>query len=189
MTVECFRLTSSGVQPETQIHTHMCYSQFNDINAATGAMDADVISIETARSKMELLDAFATYAYPNEIGPGVYDIHAPRVPSTADMVSLLMNARARLAPEQLWVNPDCSLEPRKWEEVKPALVNMVAVHHRYRHHRRQTNDQGRHHACPSAFSWCKWSFFRCHQPASARENFTRQYLCFRRCLAGRLLPG
>jgi 5-methyltetrahydropteroyltriglutamate--homocysteine methyltransferase len=84
-----------------------------------------VISIETARSKMELLDAFATYAYPNEIGPGVYDIHAPRVPSTAEMVSLLMNARVRLAPEQLWVNPDCGLKTRKWEEVKPALVNMV----------------------------------------------------------------
>ena len=95
--VECFRLTSSGVQPETQIHTHMCYSEFNDIIAAIGAMDADVISIETARSKMELLDAFATYAYPNEIGPGVYDFHAPRVPSTAEMLSLLMNARARLA--------------------------------------------------------------------------------------------
>jgi 5-methyltetrahydropteroyltriglutamate--homocysteine methyltransferase len=123
--VECFRLTSSGVRPETQIHTHMCYSEFNDIIAAIGAMDADVISIETARSKMELLDAFATYAYPNEIGPGVYDIHAPRVPSTEEMVRLLMNARARLAPEQLWVNPDCGLKTRKWEEVKPALVNMV----------------------------------------------------------------
>ena len=103
----------------------MCYSEFNDIIAAIGAMDADVISIETARSKMELLDAFATYAYPNEIGPGVYDIHAPRVPSTAEMLSLLMNARARLALEQLWVNPDCGLKTRKWEEVKPALVNMV----------------------------------------------------------------
>jgi 5-methyltetrahydropteroyltriglutamate--homocysteine methyltransferase len=123
--IECFRLTSSGVQPETQIHTHMCYSEFNDIIAAIGAMDADVISIETARSKMELLDAFATYAYPNEIGPGVYDIHAPRVPSTAEMVSLLMNARARLALEQLWLNPDCGLKTRKWEDVKPALVNMV----------------------------------------------------------------
>ena len=123
--VECFRLTSSGVRPETQIHTHMCYSEFNDIIAAIGAMDADVISIETARSKMELLDAFATYAYPNEIGPGVYDIHAPRVPSTDEMASLLTNARARLAPEQLWVNPDCGLKTRKWEEVKPALVNMV----------------------------------------------------------------
>jgi 5-methyltetrahydropteroyltriglutamate--homocysteine methyltransferase len=123
--VECFRLTSSGVRPETQIHTHMCYSEFNDIIAAIGAMDADVISIETARSKMELLDAFATYAYPNEIGPGVYDIHAPRVPSTEEMVRLLLNARARLAPEQLWVNPDCGLKTRKWEEVKPALVNMV----------------------------------------------------------------
>jgi 5-methyltetrahydropteroyltriglutamate--homocysteine methyltransferase len=88
-------------------------------------MDADVISIETSRSKMELLDAFVTYRYPNEIGPGVYDIHSPRVPSTAEMVELLMKARANLAPEQLWVNPDCGLKTRGWPEVRPALVNMV----------------------------------------------------------------
>ena len=125
--VECFRLTSSGVRPETQIHTHMCYSEFNDIIAAIGAMDADVISIETARSRMELLDAFATYAYPNEIGPGVYDIHAPRVPGTEDMVDLLLKAGRRLTPGQLWVNPDCGLKTRQWKEVKPALVNMVAA--------------------------------------------------------------
>jgi len=123
--VECFRLTSSGVRSETQMHTHMCYAEFNDIIAAIAAMDADVISIETARSKMELLDAFATYSYPNEIGPGVYDIHAPREPSTEEMKKLLMTASARLAPEKLWVNPDCGLKTRKWDEVKPALANMV----------------------------------------------------------------
>ncbi|API60496.1 5-methyltetrahydropteroyltriglutamate--homocysteine S-methyltransferase [Tardibacter chloracetimidivorans] len=123
--VECFRITASGVKPETQIHTHMCYSEFNDIIAAIGAMDADVISIETARSKMELLDAFATYRYPNEIGPGVYDIHAPRIPTVDEMQQLLIKAGGRLSSGQLWVNPDCGLKTRKWEEVKPALINMI----------------------------------------------------------------
>jgi 5-methyltetrahydropteroyltriglutamate--homocysteine methyltransferase len=123
--VECFRISASGVAPETQIHTHMCYSEFNDIIAAIGAMDADVISIETARSKMELLDAFATYEYPNEIGPGVYDIHSPRVPPASEMEALLVKAGERLSAGQLWVNPDCGLKTRKWEDVKPALVNMV----------------------------------------------------------------
>ncbi len=123
--VECFRLTSSGVRTETQIHTHMCYSEFNDIIAAIGAMDADVISIETARSKVELLDAFRTYAYPNEIGPGVYDIHSPRVPSVEEMRELLQAAGKRLASDKLWVNPDCGLKTRGWKEVRPALVNMV----------------------------------------------------------------
>ncbi|MGI6247710.1 MAG: 5-methyltetrahydropteroyltriglutamate--homocysteine S-methyltransferase [Pseudochelatococcus sp.] len=125
--VESFRLASSGVRDETQIHTHMCYSEFNDIIDAIGAMDADVISIETSRSKMELLDAFTTYRYPNEIGPGVYDIHSPRVPSVAEMVELLEKARERLADDQIWVNPDCGLKTRKWEEARPALVNMVAA--------------------------------------------------------------
>ena len=125
--VECFRLASSGVADETQIHTHMCYSEFNDIIDAIGAMDADVISIETSRSKMELLDAFKNYAYPNEIGPGVYDIHSPRVPETAEMTDLLKLARQRLSDAQLWINPDCGLKTRKWEEVRPALVNMVAA--------------------------------------------------------------
>jgi 5-methyltetrahydropteroyltriglutamate--homocysteine methyltransferase len=123
--VECFRISASGVEPKTQIHTHMCYSEFNDIIAAIGAMDADVISIETARSKMELLDAFATYQYPNEIGPGVYDIHSPRIPTTEEMEALLVKAGERLSGGQLWVNPDCGLKTRKWEDVKPALVNMV----------------------------------------------------------------
>jgi 5-methyltetrahydropteroyltriglutamate--homocysteine methyltransferase len=123
--VECFRLTAGGVSDHTQIHTHMCYSEFNDIIAAIGAMDADVISIETARSQMGLLDAFASYAYPAEIGPGVYDIHSPRVPAVAEMGDLLTAARARLSSGQLWVNPDCGLKTRKWPETRAALVNMV----------------------------------------------------------------
>jgi 5-methyltetrahydropteroyltriglutamate--homocysteine methyltransferase len=125
--VESFRLCSSGVRDATQIHTHMCYSEFNDIIDAIGAMDADVISIETSRSKMELLDAFKTYKYPNEIGPGVYDIHSPRVPEIREMADLLKLARKRLSDAQLWINPDCGLKTRKWEEVRPALVNMVAA--------------------------------------------------------------
>jgi 5-methyltetrahydropteroyltriglutamate--homocysteine methyltransferase len=125
--VEAFRLCSSGVRDETQIHTHMCYSEFNDIIDAIGAMDADVISIETSRSKMELLDAFRDYRYPNEIGPGVYDIHSPRVPDIGEMTGLLTLARKRLADTQIWINPDCGLKTRKWEEVQPALVNMVAA--------------------------------------------------------------
>ena len=123
--VESFRLCASGVADETQIHTHMCYSEFNQIIDAIAAMDADVISIETSRSKMELLEAFRSYKYPNEIGPGVYDIHSPRVPDVADMTELLTLARERLTDGQLWINPDCGLKTRKWEEVRPALVNMV----------------------------------------------------------------
>jgi len=125
--VESFRLSATGVGDATQIHTHMCYSEFNEIITSIGAMDADVISIETSRSKMELLDAFVTYKYPNEIGPGVYDIHSPRIPSTQEMAALLLKAGEQLEPRQLWVNPDCGLKTRKWEDVKPALVNMVAA--------------------------------------------------------------
>jgi 5-methyltetrahydropteroyltriglutamate--homocysteine methyltransferase len=105
----------------------MCYSEFNDIMPAIAAMDADVISIETARSKMELLGAFAADGYAAQIGPGVYDIHSPRVPSAAEMVELLEAARDRLAPDQLWVNPDCGLKTRKWPETEAALENMVAA--------------------------------------------------------------
>jgi len=123
--VDCFRLAASGVADRTQIHTHMCYSEFNDILPSIGAMDADVLSIETARSQMELLAAFADYRYPNEIGPGVYDIHAPRVPNVDEMVALLRLAAQHLPPRQLWVNPDCGLKTRKWDEVRPALVAMV----------------------------------------------------------------
>jgi 5-methyltetrahydropteroyltriglutamate--homocysteine methyltransferase len=130
--VESFRICAADVRDETQIHTHMCYSEFNDIIDAIGAMDADVISIETSRSRMELLDAFKTYKYPNEIGPGVYDIHSPRVPETGEMVDLLKLARRRLSDAQLWINPDCGLKTRRWEEVRPALVNMVAAAHEVR---------------------------------------------------------
>jgi 5-methyltetrahydropteroyltriglutamate--homocysteine methyltransferase len=127
--VECFRITSSGVGDATQIHTHMCYAEFNDIIASIEAMDADVISIETARSQMELLDAFAGYRYPAEIGPGVYDIHSPRVPSVDEMTSLLKAASRRLPVDQLWVNPDCGLKTRKWPEVRLAIENMVSAAH------------------------------------------------------------
>ncbi len=124
---ECFRLSAAGVGDATQIHTHMCYSEFNDIMAAIAAMDADVMSIETSRSKMELLGAFADKAYPNEIGPGVYDIHSPRVPGVEEMVHLIEKATEGLTPDQIWVNPDCGLKTRRWEETRPALVNMVAA--------------------------------------------------------------
>ena len=130
--VEAFRLSASGVQPGTQIHTHMCYSEFNDIIGAVAAMDADVISIETSRSAMELLDAFVSFAYPNDIGPGVYDIHSPRVPSQWEMEALLEKALDVLKPGQLWVNPDCGLKTRDWAQVKPALVSMVAAAHALR---------------------------------------------------------
>ena len=103
----------------------MCYSEFNDIIEAVAAMDADVISIETSRSRMELLDAFVKFHYPNAIGPGVYDIHSPRVPGVAEMVELLRKARDVLAPEQLWVNPDCGLKTRGWPETVAALEAMV----------------------------------------------------------------
>lgn len=123
--VECFRLASSGARDETQIHTHMCYSEFNDCIKAIAAMDADVISIESSRSRMEILDAFVGYQYPNEIGPGIYDIHSPRVSSRAEIEALLRKALNVLVPDQLWVNPDCGLKTRRWEEVRPALTNMV----------------------------------------------------------------
>jgi 5-methyltetrahydropteroyltriglutamate--homocysteine methyltransferase len=123
--VESFRVASSGVRDETQIHTHMCYAEFQDIIDAVAQMDADVISIETSRSQMELLRTFAEYHYPNEIGPGVYDIHSPRIPTEEEMESLLKKASAVLAPAQLWVNPDCGLKTRRWEEVRPALAAMV----------------------------------------------------------------
>ncbi len=128
----CFRIAASGVRDDTQIHTHMCYAEFNDIIDAIVAMDADVISIETSRSKMELLEAFLIHRYPSGIGPGVYDIHSPRVPLVEEMIGLLEKAVIRLAPEQVWVNPDCGLKTRRWEEVKPALVNMVAAAERLR---------------------------------------------------------
>ena len=123
--VECFKLSASGVKDETQIHTHMCYAEFNDIIDSIGAMDADVISIETSRSKMELLGAFKTYRYPNAIGPGVYDIHSPRVPEIEEMTELLVRATKSLSADQIWVNPDCGLKTRNWNEVRPALINLM----------------------------------------------------------------
>lgn len=125
--VRAFRISASGVKDETQIHTHMCYSEFNDIIQNIADMDADVITIECSRSQMELLDAFADFNYPNEIGPGVYDIHSPRVPSKKEMVHLLEKAKAVIPMDQLWVNPDCGLKTRHWEETKKALIEMVAA--------------------------------------------------------------
>ena len=125
--VESFRITSNGVQDETQIHTHMCYSEFNDIIAAIADMDADVITIETSRSDMELLDAFDHFKYPNEIGPGVYDIHSPNIPTQEHIVQLMRKAAERIPARRLWVNPDCGLKTRQWNEVIPALTNMVAA--------------------------------------------------------------
>jgi 5-methyltetrahydropteroyltriglutamate--homocysteine methyltransferase len=125
--VESFRITANGVEDETQIHTHMCYSEFNDIIASIADMDADVITIETSRSDMELLDAFDNFNYPNEIGPGVYDIHSPNIPTQEHMVQLMKKAAERVPAERLWVNPDCGLKTRQWAEVLPALNNMVAA--------------------------------------------------------------
>ncbi len=130
--VDCFRLAASGVADDTQIHTHMCYSEFNDIMPAIAEMDADVISIETSRSDMELLDAFGDFNYPNEIGPGVWDIHSPRVPGQADMEALLRKAAQAIPADQLWVNPDCGLKTRGWPEVEASLANLVAVAQRLR---------------------------------------------------------
>lgn len=123
--VDAFRLSSAGVRNETQIHTHMCYAEFNEIVPAIAAMDADVISMESARSQMELLDAFVQNKYENEIGPGVYDIHSPRIPSKEEMTALLRKALEVIPRNRLWANPDCGLKTRKWEEVTPALAGLV----------------------------------------------------------------
>jgi len=123
--VGSFRISANGVSDSTQIHTHMCYSEFNDIIEAIAHMDADVITIETSRSDMELLDVFDEFHYPNEIGPGVYDIHSPNIPSVEQMVKLMRLAAQRIPAERLWVNPDCGLKTRQWSEVIPALQNMV----------------------------------------------------------------
>lgn len=123
--VKSFRLSSSGVEDETQIHTHMCYSEFNDIIEHIAQMDADVITIECSRSQMELLDVFGRFSYPNEIGPGVYDIHSARVPSVEEIVNMLVKAQKNIPAERLWVNPDCGLKTRAWDETKAAIKNMV----------------------------------------------------------------
>jgi 5-methyltetrahydropteroyltriglutamate--homocysteine methyltransferase len=120
-----FRVSASGVSDATQIHTHMCYAEFNDILPEIAAMDADVITIETSRSGMELLRGFGDFAYPNEIGPGVYDIHSPRVPQVDDMVALIRRAAQVVPARNLWINPDCGLKTRGWPETEAALRNMV----------------------------------------------------------------
>jgi len=125
--VDSFRICANGVADETQIHTHMCYSEFNDIIEAIARMDADAITIETSRSDMELLDAFETFHYPNQIGPGVYDIHSPNIPTEEHIVALMRKAGERIPAERLWVNPDCGLKTRQWAEVIPALKSMVAA--------------------------------------------------------------
>lgn len=125
--VDAFRLATSEVADSTQIHTHMCYSEFNDIINSIAEMDADVISIESSRSKMELLNTFKTFNYPNEIGPGVYDIHSPRVPTEDEMVGLLKKALEYIPQERLWINPDCGLKTRGWPEAIDSLRNMVAA--------------------------------------------------------------
>ncbi|MBP6018748.1 MAG: 5-methyltetrahydropteroyltriglutamate--homocysteine S-methyltransferase [Burkholderiaceae bacterium] len=131
--VDSFRLSTGVVRDETQIHTHMCYSEFNDIIEAIAAMDADVITIETSRSNMELLAAFENFHYPNDIGPGVYDIHSPNVPQQEWMVDLMKKAAGRLPPERLWVNPDCGLKTRGWPETESALIAMVSAAHALRY--------------------------------------------------------
>ena len=125
--IASFRITANGVDDRTQIHTHMCYSEFNDIIAAIADMDADVITIETSRSDMELLDAFDNFNYPNQIGPGVYDIHSPNIPTQQHIEQLMKKAAERIPASRLWVNPDCGLKTRQWAEVLPALTNMVAA--------------------------------------------------------------
>ncbi len=125
--VDAFRLVAGGVQDETQIHTHMCYCEFDDVLGSIAALDADVISIETSRSNMQLLEAFTRFDYPNDIGPGVWDIHSPRVPSVDEMLGLIRAAAKVIPSERLWINPDCGLKTRQWNEVKVALQNLVAA--------------------------------------------------------------
>jgi 5-methyltetrahydropteroyltriglutamate--homocysteine methyltransferase len=123
--VGCFRLATSGVRDETQIHTHMCYSEFDDIIEAIKSMDADVLSIEASRSNMEFLETLKDAQYGNDIGPGTYDIHSPYVPTPDEFVAKLQQALLVTPPDRLWVNPDCGLKTRKWDEVREALSNMV----------------------------------------------------------------
>jgi 5-methyltetrahydropteroyltriglutamate--homocysteine methyltransferase len=130
--VECFRLTVAPAAPETQIHTHMCYSEFGEMMEQIARMDADVISIEASRSSMRLLDVFRDFEYPGEIGPGIYDIHSPRVPSVEELGQLLELAEERIGRDRLWVNPDCGLKTRAWPETRAALMNLVEVARRRR---------------------------------------------------------
>jgi 5-methyltetrahydropteroyltriglutamate--homocysteine methyltransferase len=131
--VDCFRLVCAALHDSTQVHAHMCYSQFNEIVEHIARMDADVISIEASRSNMDILHAFRDFSYPNQIGPGVYDIHSPRVPSIEEIETLLARAERQIPRERLWVNPDCGLKTRTWKEVAPALEHLVAAAHRRRY--------------------------------------------------------
>jgi 5-methyltetrahydropteroyltriglutamate--homocysteine methyltransferase len=130
--IDSFRLASSGVKDATQIHTHICYSEFNAILPWIAEMDADVISIESSRSGMELLRAFDGFHYPGAVGPGVYDIHSPRVPSEEEILGLLEKASKHIDKKLLWVNPDCGLKTRHWAEVMPSLENMMAAARKFR---------------------------------------------------------
>ena len=121
----CFKLATSGVKDETQIHTHMCYSEFNDIMESISDLEADVVSIEASRSNMEILQAFKDFNYPSDIGPGVYDVHSPQVPKTSDIVFLIEQASKYISYKQLWINPDCGLKTRNWPETIESLTNMV----------------------------------------------------------------
>ena len=125
--IRAFRIASSGVRDDTMIHSHICYSEFNDMIESIAAMDADVLSIEASRSRMDLLDSFHNFIYPNDIGPGIYDVHSPRAPSIEEMVDLIRKALQFVRKEQLWINPDCGLKTRNWNEVEPALANLVAA--------------------------------------------------------------
>jgi 5-methyltetrahydropteroyltriglutamate--homocysteine methyltransferase len=127
-----FRLAAAVADDGTQIHTHMCYAEFHDILPAIAALDADVITIETSRSNMELLEAFGAFRFPNGIGPGVYDIHSPRVPRVEDMLALVARACRVIPPDRLWINPDCGLKTRGWPETEAALRNMVEAARRMR---------------------------------------------------------
>jgi 5-methyltetrahydropteroyltriglutamate--homocysteine methyltransferase len=125
--VQAFRVAASSASASTQVHTHMCYSEFGDILPAIAAMDADVVTLEASRSEMDVLDAFRDFDYPNEVGPGIYDIHSPRVPDEREIAALLRKALEVIPPERLWINPDCGLKTRGWEETRRALANMVAA--------------------------------------------------------------
>jgi 5-methyltetrahydropteroyltriglutamate--homocysteine methyltransferase len=142
--VEAFRLASSGARPGTQIHTHMCYSDFDDIVEAIVEMDADVLLVEGARSGMRILDVLRWGAYPGDVGPGVYDVHSPRVPSAEEIEALLREAGRVLPADRLWVNPDCGLKTRRWDEVRPALAAMVAAARRLRAERDEPAAAPRH---------------------------------------------
>ncbi|EMD80157.1 5-methyltetrahydropteroyltriglutamate--homocysteine S-methyltransferase [Vibrio diabolicus E0666] len=125
--VDAFKISAAGAKPETQIHTHMCYSEFNEIIDSVAALDADVITIETSRSNMELLKAFEEFNYPNEIGPGVYDIHSPNIPTEEWIEGLIKKAAEKIPVQRLWVNPDCGLKTRNWAETEAALANLVSA--------------------------------------------------------------